>query len=655
VPNLQKPYLYKMIRLGWILLLIFVFLSELASQEPDPFFTDKKAKAEGQVFMKKAGFTEPANYAFYDLIYQRMEWEVDPNVRYISGKVTSHLKSKNNGLVEVELDLHEDLKIDSVLLGKEPGNYSRWGNKLSVFLNNFLAYGEIDSLTIFYQGEPVSSGFGSFAAGVHNDVPVLWTLSEPYGAMEWWPCKQSLADKIDSIDIIVTTPEIYRTASNGVLVSENVTEGKRTMHWKHRHPIATYLVAIAVTNYAEYSDFLELDDGKQIEIQNFVYPENLGNARERTPVTVEVMELFNRLIGEYPFANEKYGHAQFGWGGGMEHQTMSFMFNFGFELIAHELAHQWFGNYITLGSWQHIWLNEGFATYLTGLAYENLLDGVWWPDWKRLNAERIMSDPDGSVFVADTTNVSRIFNGRLSYSKGAYILHMLRWVLGDEPFFKALQNYYNDSEVANGFASHEQVLAHFEAAGDTSLTEFFNDWYYGEGFPVYSLEYSQISNQELRIILSQSATHLSVDFFEMPVPIRVYNYGKTDSVDFRLVHTMNEQVFWVDPGFPVSEIKIDPDYWLISKTAQILETPKIENSNKVVVFPNPFSDHIFISAQGNEQIHKLRLFTANGRLLQEISQLKENYLFSHLPDGIYLLEITTSQKTTIRKIVKSNH
>jgi aminopeptidase N len=639
-------------RFGLMLLLVFSFMAEITAQKPDPFFTDKKAIADRQVFMKKAGFTEPANYASYDLIYQRMEWEVDPAVYYIKGKITFKFVSKQANFAEIQIDLHDEMVVDSITQKGNPVNFSRNANQISIQLHDILNEGQTDSFAVYYQGEPPATGFGSFTTGTHNQIPVLWTLSEPYGAMEWWPCKQSLTDKIDSIDIIVATPEFYRTASNGVLVSENVTEGKRTMHWKHRHPITTYLVAIAVTNYAEYSDFLELDDGRQIEIQNFVYPENLDSAKVRTPVTVEVMELFNRLIGEYPFANEKYGHAQFGWGGGMEHQTMSFMFSFGFELIAHELAHQWFGNYITLASWQHIWLNEGFATYLTGLAYENLLDGVWWPVWKRSNAERIKSNPAGSVFVPDTTSVSRIFNGRLSYSKGAYILHMLRWVLGDEPFFKALQNYYNDSEVANGFASHEQVVAHFEAAGDTSLIEFFNDWYYGEGFPVYSLEYSQTTNQEVKITLSQSPSHGSVDFFEMPVPVRVYSENKTDSADFRLMHTKNNQVFWVDPGFEVSEIEIDPDYWLISKTAEAVKIEIAENPGNVHVFPNPFENEISVILNGTQSLLKTSLFHSDGKLLYQFAKNQTTLNLSHLPQGIYILKIETSKETTERKIVK---
>lgn len=641
-----------MIRVGLIFFFFFVFLAEMAAQEPDPFFSDKMAGADSRVFLKKAAFAEPAGYSDYNLIYQRMEWEVDPAVRFIAGKITSYFKSDTDSLYAIEFDLHDEMQIDSVIMGGELRSFSRSENKLTVNLKHSLFKGETDSLSIFYRGEPVNSGFGSFSTGVHNEVPVLWTLSEPYGAMEWWPCKQSLSDKIDSIDVIVTTPELYRTASNGVLVSERAANGKRTMHWKHRYPIATYLVAIAVTNYESYSDFLELDDDRKIEILNFVYPENLENARERTPVTAEVMELFNRLIGEYPFADEKYGHAQFGWGGGMEHQTMSFMYNFGFELIAHELAHQWFGNYITLASWQHIWLNEGFATYLTGLAYENLLDGVWWPVWKRVTSERIKSNPAGSVFVTDTTDVSRIFNGRLSYSKGAYILHMLRWILGDENFFKALQNYYNDPEVANGFASHTQVVAHFETAADTTLTEFFNDWYYGEGFPVYSLNFSQFDNELVKITLSQSTSHFSVDFFEMPVPVRVYSENKTDSADFRFVHTQNNQKFLIDPGFTVSEIRIDPDYWLISETEEILQMPVAETGSGVAVFPNPFSTHLTVYLNSNEALKSIRLSDISGKRILELQGENRKLDMSALLPGIYILEINTSKESIVTKIIK---
>jgi aminopeptidase N len=553
-----------------ILFLGLQCLSTLA-QKPDLIFSDKMALQESKSFHLKSSFVESQNYSAYDLIYQRMEWEINPHVRYIKGNVTSYVKSLTQELNEIEFDLDSVMLVDSIKQNNQILSFSRIANKVIIPLLNPLSENQLDSLKIYYQGEPKESGFGTFSKTMHNNVPNIWTLSEPYGAMEWWPCKQSLSDKIDSIDIIVTTPVPFRTASNGVLVSEEIKDEFNRMHWKHRFPIASYLLAISITNYDSYSDFLNLIDGRQIEVLNYVYPEDLNEAKTKTPQTLEIMSLFNDLIGEYPFADEKYGHAQFGWGGGMEHQTMSFMANFEFGLIAHELAHQWFGDYITLGTWQDIWLNEGFASYLTGLSYEHLQEGIWWPRWRRLSVEKITSEPGGSVFVTDTTNISRLFNSRLSYTKGAYLLHMLRWITGDDQFYSGLQNYFNDPKIANGFATTDQFIEHMENVADTSLTEFFDDWFYGEGFPIYSAQFSSTENNDLKITLSQTTSHNSVEFFEMPVPIRAYSSEKTDSMDFRLEHSFNNQEFIVESGFTVSEIKIDPEYWIVSKTNEIFK------------------------------------------------------------------------------------
>jgi aminopeptidase N len=636
------------------LLLVFFFLvNGSQAQQPEITYPDNVAEYEAAQHRRIAGFDEWQNYASYDLIYQRMEWLIDPAVRYISGKITSHIKSLSDELTQIEFDLDSALVVDSVWHAGTDMDFSHTGNKLILHFTEPLPEEGIDSVAVFYQGEPASSGFGSFTQAVHGpeNVPILWTLSEPYGAMEWWPCKQSLSDKIDSIDVIVTTPEPYRTASNGILVSETVTDSLRTMHWKHRHPITTYLVAIAVTNYVDYSDYLDLGDGRQIEILNFVYPESLEYAKERTPVTVEIMKIFNNLFGEYPFADEKYGHAQFGWGGGMEHQTMSFMGSFSFNLIAHELAHQWFGNYITLGSWQHIWLNEGFATYLSGLAVEHYSGDEAFRLWRQRNKGIVTLYPGGSVFVKDTTNVSLLFSGRLSYAKGAFLLHMLRWVLGDEVFYEGIRNYYNDPEIANGFAMHEQLVEHMEAVGDTSLTEFFDDWYYGEGHPVYTLRFS---NEDTRteIILSQEGSHPSVDFFEMPLPVRVYSAARNDSADFRLYHTFNNQEFVVEPGFQVAEIVIDPDYQILSATNEVVNASAVRNSDEIKVYPNPFQGHITIAVPGEKPVEEILLFDSVGKKIDRQAGSRLNFNWGHLPGGIYYLRVYLSGKVYERKLVK---
>jgi aminopeptidase N len=637
-----------------ILLLIFFLLtdSEIRAQQSGAFFSEKEALQEGNRFFLKSNFKENNDYNLYDLIYQRMEWSINPGVRYIKGKVTSCFVSQTDSLSKIDFNLHDSLTVDSVIHRAQQIDFTQNANILSIQFNQSLNNQEIDSISVYYEGEPGNSGYGSFVQSEHDGVPIIWTLSEPYGALDWWPCKQSLADKIDSIDILVTTPEAYRTASNGVLICDSVSHGKRTMHWKHRFPIATYLVAIAATNYVTYSDFLILPDKRKIEILNYVFPENLEDAKEKTPVTADIMQLYNDIIGEYPFASEKYGHAQFGWGGGMEHQTMSFMGNFNFELVAHELAHQWFGDFITPASWQDIWLNEGFATYLTGLTYENLLDGVWWPQWKKVNTELITNSPSGSVFVDDTTNVSSIFSSRLSYSKGAYLLHMLRWILGDTNFFDGLRSYFNDPTVANGFATTQQFVQHMENAGDTTLNEFFTDWFFGEGFPLYSASYSQENSELFHIRLSQTTSDPSVEFFEMPVPVRVYNFDKTDSSDFRLINTINNQEFTVNPGFQVAELKIDPDKWLVSKTAEILKTPHIKISEEFRVFPNPFENRLNVLLPTGYKNSNTSIFITEGKLLKTFSSDQTLFDVSKLRKGMYIIRVETMESTFAKVVIK---
>ena len=634
-----------------LLLLFTIITLSVFAQKPDFDFFDKIAFEEKSHFIKKSAFVESQNYALTDFVYQRMEWEINPDVLFIKGIVTTWFKSKTENLNEIEFDLISLLNVDSVIQNNQKLTFNQSQNKIIITLPKSLNEGQLDSVSVYYQGNPGNSGYGAFSKTVHNNVPNIWTLSEPYGAMEWWPCKQSLVDKIDSIDIIVTSPEEFRTASIGILVSETVNDEFRTMHWKHRFPIATYLIAISVTNYVSYSDFLELDDGRNIEILNYVYPEYLVKAKEKSPRTAEIMALFNELIGEYPFASEKYGHAQFGWGGGMEHQTMSFMGHLDFGLVAHELAHQWFGDYITLGSWQDIWLNEGFATYLTGLSYEHI-ETDWWEVWKKSNVNRIVSQPGGSVFVTDTTDIGTIFSGRLSYSKGAYILHMLRWILGDEDFYAGIRNYFTDPEIANGFARTNQFVKHMEIAGDTTLTEFFDNWFYGEGFPVYSAVFSPTETNELKIVLSQTTSHQSVGFFEMPVPVRVYDSSRTDSADFRLIHTTNNKEFFVEPGFKVAELKIDPDCWLVSKTHEIVSVPTIPALNKILVYPNPFSETISLFIPTDQQLISTKLFSSDGTLVTEFIGEKTTFNWSEFTAGIYIIQIKTSKEIFEQKVVK---
>lgn len=594
-------------------------------------------------------FQENTFTANYDLRYHRLEWEVDPAVQYISGSVTSYFVPTADDFQEINFDLASHMQVEGVWYHHQSVPFVLLSDdRLQISLPQAIPPGQLDSVRVTYAGVPASEGFGSFRTATHQGTPVLWTLSEPFGAKEWWPCKQSLNDKIDSIDVIVRTPGAYRVASNGLLVSELTDSTHTTFHWRHRYPIAAYLVAIGVTNYSVFSDFVTLADGRELEILNYVYPESLAAAEAGLQSTIGQMALFDSLFGAYPFANEKYGHAQFGFGGGMEHQTMSFMGGFSFGLQAHELAHQWFGDKVTCGSWQDIWLNEGFATYLTGMSYEFLDSPQAWYNWKLGVISSVVSQPDGSVWVDDTTSVSRIFSGRLSYNKGAMLLHQLRWIMGHDAFFDGVRQYLHTAGVAYDYARTPELQTALEAASGLDLTAYFDQWLYGQGYPSYQIEWAPRAGGEpgLTLRISQTTSHPSVGFFDLPLPIEVR--GAQQDTLLRLPHSFNGQTWEVALPFVVEEVVFDPDLWLISAANTVVEVPVItavhhhpREAPSLSLYPNPTSGVLHLAAEASLHGHTLRLFQQNGQLVGEwpgqgpVTTLD----LGKLPAGLYRLQV----------------
>ena len=642
--------------------LLFYFISLNVFSQIESFECkdlDEIIELERQAKAGLLEFRSPENTDDYDLKYHRLEWLLNPEVNYIDGSVTSYFEPTTEGFQQINFDLATALMVTEVTYHGQSVTFEHTTeNILEINLPEVIPNGQIDSVTIVYEGAPVHTGFGSFRKGItHEGNPIIWTLSEPYGAKDWWPCKLDLNDKIDSIDVIVTTPLPYRVASNGLLVSETQIGEERTFHWKHRYPITTYLIAVAVADFEVYSNFVPVEDGPEIEILNYVYPEKLEQAMENTPSSVAIMQLFNELFGLYPFADEKYGHAQFGFGGGMEHQTMSFMGGWSHSLQAHELAHQWFGDKVTCGSWEDIWLNEGFATYLDGLTYENGLGTTNWKDWLQSRINKVTEQPGGSVFVQDTTELGQIFSGRLSYSKGAMLLHMLRWKLGDENFFQACRNYLNDPELAFGYAHTNQLKSHLEDQSNLNLTEFFDDWFYHEGYPTYQINWWE-EEGTIQVNIQQSTSHASVDFFEMPVPIRFSGEGQDSLVVFD--HTFSGQQFSLELSFTPSSATFDPDLWIVSKDNIVSNSVvAIEDLDRLTqtmrIAPNPADDFITITFEHWPQLpQEILLINANGQLMEQVSQPAFRTVLPvyALPAGLYILEAYTNQGKVRKKVIK---
>lgn len=598
----------------------------------------------------------------YDVKYYRCEWEVDPAVRHIAGKVTVYFvvtTATNN----IQIDLMNSLTVDSVkqrntILTKQHAN-----NTLSFDFPATINAGVLDSVSIYYKGVPANNGFGSFETTTHAGTPVMWTLSEPYGSRDWWPCKNGLDDKADSVDIFVTAPSQYKTAANGLLQSETLIAGgtQKITYWKHSYPIASYLVCFAVTNYTVFNNSVLLGN-VNLPMQTYCYPESLASFQAGTQNTLDAMQLFHNNFGDYPFIKEKYGHVQFGWGGGMEHQTASFVISIDESLCAHELGHQWFGDKITCGSWEDIWLNEGFATYLAAMYMENKYPA------NKLNSRKnvinnITSATGGSVWVDDTTNVGRIFSGRLSYNKGSYLLYMLRWKLGDQAFFNGIKQYINDPKLAYGFAKTDDLKRNLEQASGQNLSEFFKDWFKGQGYPSYNVQWTQIDNENVDIKMNQTTSHSSVDFFELPVALKFKNatQEKTIVVD----NKTNGETFNRNIGFIADTVLIDPEYWLVTKNNTTTKIPFVPapdpstGQNIVQVYPNPMGDHFYIKMRkmvtgpaiinlynaAGQKVYARTVNLINGGEYVEVPS-------KHLAKGIYFLKINAGNFKFVKKLRK---
>lgn len=647
-----------------VIIAVFVLVFSVNAQQTESEYLNDilTSHAEHECsFIKQASLSKmfaagvSNNFAGHniDIKYHRVHWHINPSISYISGSVYTLFETQEENINTLTFELDAAMIVDSVLYHGNKITHADSGTYLlNISLPAALANSVLDSVEVFYQGSPGQSGFGSFEQTTHNGDPVVWTLSEPYGAREWWPCKNDLSDKIDSIDIIVHTPIGNRAASNGLLVKEEVNGNEMIYYWKHRHAIPTYLVAIAVTNYVQYSNFANINSG-QVEVLNYVYPEDSASAAQYTPSVVSSIELFSNLFIDYPFQDEKYGHAQFGWGGGMEHQTMSFMGGFSHSLMAHELAHQWFGDLVTCGSWQHIWLNEGFATYLTGLTYEHMPLTNYWQTWKSQTKSSALSSNSGSVFCDDTTDVSRIFSSRLSYNKGAYVLHMLRWYIGDAAFFSGLQAYLTDPVLNHSYALTSDLQAHLEAASGMNLTQFLDDWFYGEGNPNYQITTYQASHDSITITLDQTTTNTAVAFFALPVPIRLIG----DNIDtiVRLDNTFNGQSYTLPINSYINTVEFDPELWLLANAniTTNVGVNVLNNNSAIKIYPNPITN--FVNVNSTETIENIELVDISGRrikLIEEINNKEFKLNMSNFVTGIYFLRISTNQQTYIHKVAK---
>jgi len=618
----------------------------LASSNKPYILSDKKSK----------------NYLLnnYDVSFYKLDLFVERNSTGVSGNVIIQAIVKSIVLDTFSFELEPYMLIDSIKINNE--NYTNYFNISSdYYISLYSPLSKNDTLTaqIFYHGTPPTSGYfsgiSSQSSGQWNNE-VTWTLSEPFNAKQWWPCKQDLNDKADSVHVFITTSSDNMAGSNGLLSAVvSLQDNKTRYEWKSNYPIAYYLISFSVAKYVDYSIYASpagINDS--ILIQNFVYdnPACLDFYKTTIDHTKDIMELFSDLFTIYPFYKEKYGHCLAPMGGAMEHQTMSTMGYFSFRIIAHELAHQWWGNNVTCATWSDIWINEGFATYAEYLALQYLKNQSEADAVIQSIYNYTMTEPDGSIYIppGEAITASRIFDGRLSYNKGAGILHMIRFELeNDSLFFSVLKNFQNafHNKTASGL-DFKNVL---ENTSGIDFDDFFNQWYFGEGYPIYSVQWTQ-ENDTLYFNSSQTTSSEITPLFNMLMEYKIKYIGGDTMI--RVYQDANLCSYKIPVSHIVLDMEVDPNNWVINQLEDIIHGFDNKPNSFFSNFgPNPCVDELYIFFT-KQKTFTISVFDITGAQVFNTKITSDHYILNtiSLANGSYLLTVSDNKTSISRVFIK---
>ena len=650
-----------------VLLLPSVFITtSLFSQISEEYIGRQSRLAELQSFRKTAAMASDltAGQEGFDVTYYKLDLGVSFNPNNLRGAVTMVAKSIVNNLSVIVLDLANAMTVDSVHSGGKRATANQLPSTVSITLDRPYMNGELFTVVVYYHGAPVSTGFGSFNfSSTTTGSRWVWSLSEPYGARDWWPCKDHPGDKADSLDVWITCDSSLKAASEGILTSVTANgDGTNTYQWKHRYPIATYLVSVAIAQYAEVSGWFKYTSQDSMKVID--YPLNASDGTNSIATTIGNLQIYSDLYGLYPFIREKYGHAQFGWGGGMEHQTMVSVVNFSENLIAHEMAHQWFGDMITLQSWPDIWLNEGFATYSVALYRERKYGQSDY--WGVMNgAMQSAMSAVGTIHIQDTLSLGTLFNGNLVYQKGATVLHMLRHVLGDSLFFKAVKQYASDSRLRYATASIQDFQRDCELASGKSLSYFFSEWIYGENYPTYHFDWGSAPSgvgYSVRVTLSQTTGTNNPSFFRMPIDFEFVGVGMDTTIT--AIDSVQNQVFVYNIPKQPTNLFLDKNNWILKNVSstvvdvnQISETPK--KFSLLQNYPNPFNPSTTIRYEVPRSTNAtLKIYNTLGQLIATlVNERKEPGFYqvewnaSNVPSGTYFCRMQAAGFVGTKRLI----
>ncbi len=607
----------------------------------------------------------------YDVKFVHLNLNCERNNKFVSGNVKTVATVTMAALDTFMTILHVNHTVDSVRFNGVLLPSVRKDSAVKVGLPVSLPNASSFTVIVYYKGtaptggSAIGSGY-SFGTSTSWGNQASWSLSEAIAAYHWWPCKQILTDKIDSSWVFVTTDSLNKVGSNGLLQNVVVVGNKKRYEWKSRTPIDYYLISVATAKYKEYNLYAHpmYLPNDSILIQNYIYDNAINNPLFNTQKLTlnkmpQVLEFESKMYGMYPFYKEKYGHCMAPFGGGMEHQTMTSLGFFDYYVDAHELGHQWWGDNVTCKSWGDIWINEGFAVY-TEFLVAQYLDNANFASNLNSAHTSIMQQPGGKVFITgpDTMNSNIIFDSRLTYDKGGSIIRTLQFLTNnDSLWFNTLRGFQNTYKKST--ASVVDFKNYHQTQTGINTTQFFNQWYYGEGYPTFNVKYYFSPNTAIIKSTQTTSFPSSIPLFITPIEYKITRSGFPDTT-VRVMHSNAIETYTFNMLGTPTGVVCDPNNWLINKVIGPALDASLglhENGNlfsTITVGPNPTKS--FFTLINNQNIEgKAEVFDMNGKKLLEKKLSQEtNFDLGNYANGIYILKIsdTNGREKSSLKIIK---
>jgi aminopeptidase N len=621
----------------------------------------------------------PDDETGYDVLHYNLEIRFDPLYESVQGSVEIQLAGTQANLTQIPLNLRNNMVVDSVTVNGSAATFTlTWVDDFTVNLPQAIGVGDTVRMRIDYHGFPIGGVMGALSWGTTGGgATLISSLSEPEGARTWWPCKDMPCDKATARMVWTVPAELFATG-NGLLQSVTTPEpGWKSYEWVENYPITTYLIAVTATNFAHFRDWYVTMVGDSVPLDHYVYPEDSLNATIEFADLPQVMDYFASVFGEYPFWEEKYGHAEFPFGGAMEHQTLT---SYGAGLIngtgtyhyimVHELAHQWWGDLVTCETWMDLWLNEGFATYC---------DALWYDYDQGLQAFQNRMEEFRQVYFWSESVPSQgrfpIYDpqylwGGTVYQKGAWILHMIRYVIGEDNFWN-FWYYYRDEFGFDAVTDQEYQQALEDFTG-MDLDWFFDEWVYMAGYPEYQWGWTaqpQGEDSSLVFISIRQVQQLvnQTPIFTMPIQMQIVKNTGEELVT--IWNTQSAQNFHFTVSGNVQEIVFDPQIWILKTATEVPyvsvseeKTPLPLTQALLTIAPNPANPTARIRfASPSPQRATLTIYNPAGQVIARLfdgaaseSGVNVTWDGSKFGSGIYLVRLDTetdhlTQKLTILK------